>query len=216
MKTPDNGTILAVWHTQSIADVENRLTVPDGGLTDEEAAVRLEQYGLNEVEAEQEVPWWSLLLYQFRDPLIYVLLVAAAVTLVLRDFTDTGVILAVVIINAVIGYVQEHRAQQAMHALARLSAPRAEVVRGGRSQTLPSRELVGIWQSRYGANCRNDANGRLSVLPCIQLSITRPVDPHHPAAVEPISVCQHRCCRDSAPGRTPPSCASGHFPDCAS
>lgn len=69
-------------------------------------------------------------------------LLAAAVTLALRDFTDTGVILAVLLLNAVIGFVQEARAQQEMLALATLAAPRAEVVRQGLARTLPSRELV--------------------------------------------------------------------------
>ena len=137
-----DGTVLAPWHTLTVEEVERGLAAGPGGLTEEEAAARLAQYGPNEVEAEEETPWWTLLLHQFTDPLIYILLVAALVTLVLRDYTDTGVILAVVLLNALIGFVQERRAQQAMRALAQMSAPRAEVIRDGMPHEVPSRELV--------------------------------------------------------------------------
>jgi magnesium-transporting ATPase (P-type) len=130
------------WHTLRVEQVEELLGVPSGGLSEEEAAERLARHGPNEVEVERETPWWALLLHQFKDPLIYILLVAALVTLILRDFIDTGVILVVVLLNALIGFVEERRAQQAMRALARMSAPRAEVVRGGEVREIASRELV--------------------------------------------------------------------------
>ncbi|MFW6090051.1 MAG: cation-translocating P-type ATPase, partial [Gemmatimonadota bacterium] len=112
------------------------------GLSDHEAASRLIRYGPNEIPGGREDPWWSLVISQFRDPLIYILLVAAAVTIVVRHYTDAGVILAVVLINAIIGFVQESRARQAMRALARLSAPVAEVLRSGHTRHIPARELV--------------------------------------------------------------------------
>ncbi|HUE96961.1 MAG TPA: HAD-IC family P-type ATPase, partial [Longimicrobiaceae bacterium] len=83
-----------------------------------------------------------LLLRQFKDPLIYILLLAALVTLLLRDYTDTGVILSVVLLNALIGFVQERRAQQAMRSLARMSAQQAEGIRDGTEREIPSRDLV--------------------------------------------------------------------------
>jgi len=138
----DDATILAVWHTQSVEEVARGLNSGSAGLTDKEAAARLVRYGPNEVQAEEETPWWNLLLHQFTDPLIYILLVAASVTLMLRDYADMGVILAVVLLNAVIGFVQESRAQKAMRALARMSAHRATVIRGGTPCEIPSRDLV--------------------------------------------------------------------------
>jgi magnesium-transporting ATPase (P-type) len=96
----------------------------------------------DEIEEERLQTPWELLVHQFRDPLIYILLAAAAVTLVLRDYIDTGVILAVLLLNALIGYLQESRAQREMAALARLAAPRAEVLRDGAPRSVPSRELV--------------------------------------------------------------------------
>jgi magnesium-transporting ATPase (P-type) len=130
------------WHTLAVSEVEEWLASPPGGLSGEEAARRLAEAGPNEVPGVAPKRWWQILLHQFRDPLIYILLVAAAVTLALRDYTDTWVILAVLALNALIGFVQEVRAQQEMLALATLAAPRAEVLRGGRVRGVASRELV--------------------------------------------------------------------------
>lgn len=134
--------IPAIWHTLTVEQAEQGLSTGRHGLTGDEAAARLARYGPNEVEPEKEEPWWRLLLHQFTDPLIYILLAAALVTLVLRDYTDTAVILAVVLLNAVIGFIQEYRARQAMRALAGMAAPRAEVIRDGTVQEIPGRELV--------------------------------------------------------------------------
>ncbi|MEX2182031.1 MAG: HAD-IC family P-type ATPase [Gemmatimonadaceae bacterium] len=130
------------WHTVAVGDVEQALGTAAEGLDGAEAARRLAQYGPNEIEAERQDPWWAILLHQFRDPLIYILIAAGSITLALRDYTDTGVILAVVILNAVIGFVQEYRARKAMQALARLSAPHAVVIRAGTTQDVASRDLV--------------------------------------------------------------------------
>ena len=136
------GVAPAPWHTLAVEEVERVLEAPPEGITEAEAAARLARYGPNEVEAEKETPWWTLLLHQFTDPLIYILLAAALVTLILRDYPDTGVILAVVLLNALIGFIQERKAQKAMRALSQMSAPRAEVIRGGETSVIPSRELV--------------------------------------------------------------------------
>jgi magnesium-transporting ATPase (P-type) len=129
-------------HTLTAEAVAEALGTGPAGLSREEAGLRLSQYGPNEVQEERAAPWWALLLHQFRDPLIYILLIGALITLLLRDYTDTGVILGVVVLNAIIGFIQEHRAQRAMQALAQLSAPRAEVVRGGDVRDVPTRDLV--------------------------------------------------------------------------
>lgn len=130
------------WHVLSTEETAARLGSAASGLAQEEAARRLERDGPNVVEAERLVPWWRLLLHQFTDPLIYILIAAAGVTLVLRDYADAGVILAVVLLNAVIGFYQEMRAREAIRGLTRLAAPRAEVLRDGGIRTIDSRELV--------------------------------------------------------------------------
>jgi len=132
----------APWHTRSVEQLTQSLESGPDGLSSDEARRRRDRYGPNEIEAEREVPWWTILIHQFRDPLIYILLVAGAATLALRDYTDSGVILAVVLTNAIVGFVQEFRARAAMRALASMSAPRAEVLRDGDARTVEGRELV--------------------------------------------------------------------------
>ncbi|HEY5543404.1 MAG TPA: hypothetical protein VIM04_09145 [Candidatus Binatia bacterium] len=84
----------------------------------------------------------AILLHQFRSPLIYILLVATAVTLFLGEYIDAGVIAAVLALNAVIGFVQEYRAEHSVRALMQLVSPHARVIRGGREREVESRELV--------------------------------------------------------------------------
>jgi calcium-translocating P-type ATPase len=130
------------WHTLDSRRVAELLHANREGLTHEEARKRLERYGPNEIESEREEAWWKLLLRQFRDPLIYILLIAAAATLAIQDYTDSAVILAVVLLNAIVGFTQEFRARAAIRALAAMSAPRAEVIREGHSDSIDSSEVV--------------------------------------------------------------------------
>jgi Ca2+-transporting ATPase len=139
---PGGGAAEERWHALDPARALQRLDTGPDGLPDQEAADRLVWHGANEIRAGEEDPWWRLALSQLRDPLIYILLVAAAVSVAVQHHTDAAVILAVVALNAVIGYVQESRAREAMRALARLAAPMADVLRGGRARRVPARELV--------------------------------------------------------------------------
>lgn len=111
------------WYGVDLFVAEPLLTTSPSGIEAQEAARRLTSYGPNEIEREARTPWWRALLYQFTDPLIYILIVAAVVTLIIQDCTDAGVIMAAVLLNAVVGYTQERRAGQAMLALAGLNAP---------------------------------------------------------------------------------------------
>ncbi len=130
------------WHTLAPEEIERILETSAEGLPPEEAARRLEVYGPNFIEREKRTPWWKVLLHQFTDPLIYILLIAATLTLALGDYTDTGVIFAAVLLNAIIGFTQERKAQQAMRALEDLSAPHCEVVRTDGVHEIASRDLV--------------------------------------------------------------------------
>jgi Ca2+-transporting ATPase len=122
---------------------------PTEGLTAAEAAGRLARVGRNRLESAPPVPVWRKLLAQFRDPLIYLLLAATAVSLFAWVFEgaqgvpfDAIVIVVIVIANAVLGYVQEARAEQAVAALQRMAATTAGVVRDGQPTRVPADELV--------------------------------------------------------------------------
>ncbi|MGC5627799.1 cation-translocating P-type ATPase [Georgenia sp. Z1344] len=119
------------------------------GLSDAEAASRLEAEGPNELRGTPPTPWWRTLLAQLQDPLIYLLLVAIGISLVawIADGAsgapvDAIVIAAVVVLNAVIGYSQEARAADAVAALGRMTAATSTVLREGRLVDVPSAELV--------------------------------------------------------------------------
>ncbi|MFJ9610401.1 cation-translocating P-type ATPase [Kitasatospora sp. NPDC101176] len=115
---------------------------PAGGLTGTEAANLLAEHGRNEVAADRRVPLWARVAAQLRDPLITVLLAAVALTLAIGDHPDAIVIALVIVINTTVGVVQEVRAENAVAALSRLSAPAARVVRDGVQRTVPSAEIV--------------------------------------------------------------------------
>ena len=140
-------------HDPSTMEVEavTRLldTDADRGLTVQEAARRLAADGPNELRAAPPVPTWRRILAQFQDPLIYLLLAAVGISLVawwIEGRTacpvDAIVIALIVVMNAVLGYVQEAKAQDAVAALARMTAVTSAVVRDGQVKRMPSAELV--------------------------------------------------------------------------
>jgi Ca2+-transporting ATPase len=121
---------------------QNLRTDRDTGLSAAEARTRLEQYGPNRLP-RQDVPGpVSLLLRQFRSLLIYVLFVAAAISLVLGDIAEFAAIVLIAVLNAALGFVQEYRAERALAALQAMSAPSAGAMRGGVSQRIPAGEIV--------------------------------------------------------------------------
>jgi len=112
------------------------------GLTSAEAAGRLARDGANALPTARRVRLWQRVVMQLRDPLIAVLLVAAALTVGTGDWPDAGVILLVIVVNTSVGIVQEVKADQAISALTRLTAPETRVLRDGRQMSIPSREVV--------------------------------------------------------------------------
>ncbi|WP_094227689.1 cation-translocating P-type ATPase [Methanolobus psychrotolerans] len=123
-------------------DVFTLLNSHPDGLSQEEAEIRLVRDGYNEVASKQEHGSIYRFLKQFASPLIYLLLAAAVITFFLGLHVDTIVILFVVLANAIIGFIQEGKAQNALESLSKLLVPEARVLRGGVSTMLPSRELV--------------------------------------------------------------------------
>lgn len=134
---------LLTCHADSVVDVARRLdTDLDAGLSSSAVQERLDQYGPNELDSTGGPRIWHVLISQFRNPLIYVLLAAAGVTIVIGHAVDAIVILGVVIVNAIIGFIQEWRAGVALAALARMTVTSATVVRNGEVSQIPSIEVV--------------------------------------------------------------------------
>ncbi|WP_116475802.1 cation-transporting P-type ATPase [Zobellella maritima] len=130
------------WHTRSPEQVLASLDSTAAGLSEQEAQARRAVYGPNRLPAP---PGRSLLMrfvLQFHNILIYVLLAAAGITAFLDHLLDMSVILAVVVVNAIIGFIQEGKAEKAMDAIRHMLVPRAPVLRGGQRHTVAGEELV--------------------------------------------------------------------------
>ena len=130
------------WHAMPVDGVLAAQNTDDKGLSGSEAERRLAEYGENRLPEPPRSGPISRFLSQFNNLLIYVLIGAAVITLLLGHLIDTGVILAVVVINAVIGFIQEGKAEQAMDAIRRMLAPMAAVVRDGQRHAVAGHELV--------------------------------------------------------------------------
>jgi Ca2+-transporting ATPase len=112
------------------------------GLTTAEAARRLREYGRNEIRREATRSLWRVFLEQFRSPMIGLLLVACVVSALMGEQADAIAIGAIVVLNALVGFAQEFKAEQALLALRSLTAPRARVLRDGLPVVVPAAEIV--------------------------------------------------------------------------
>jgi magnesium-transporting ATPase (P-type) len=130
------------WHALTAEQVEVELRASAGGLAPDEVAARQGVHGPNAIEEDGGPGRLRLFLHQFASPLIYLLLVAVGITLILGEWVDAAVIGFVLLLNAVIGFGQEYRAERSVRALAELAAPEARVVRGGEERVIDARELV--------------------------------------------------------------------------
>ena len=115
---------------------------PDRGLSSDEAADRLARYGPNVLPAATGGGLLLRVLRQFHDPLIYVLIAAGAITLALGEYVDSGVIFGVVVVNAILGFVQESKAEAALDSLRSMGHTQARVIRGGHERSVSSEDLV--------------------------------------------------------------------------
>jgi P-type Ca2+ transporter type 2C len=131
------------WHSKTAAETLAALgTDPVRGLDQAEASRRLEEYGPNRLAAKKGKSLLVRILEQFQDFLIYILLAAAIISILLGEFSDAVIILAVVVINAFVGVIQESKAEKALEALRKLSAPRAIVVRDGSPREIAADGVV--------------------------------------------------------------------------
>src|SRR5690606_6815727 len=140
--SPLNGNSDSQWHARTSQDVLRALDTPEHGLSSESAAARLREYGRNELPAARQRSGPMRFAAQFHNALIYFLLAAAVLAAVLGHAVDAGVILLVVIINAIVGFVQEGRAEQSLSALRAMLAPSARVLRDGQRCVMAVQDLV--------------------------------------------------------------------------
>ncbi len=131
-----------VWHGMNTEEVLLHLESSVAGLTSEEAQRRLAEHGLNIIPEKQQRSMGFILLGQFTDFMIVVLLLAALISGFIGEAQDTIAILVIVLLNAVIGTIQEFRAEQAVAALRQMAAPEAQVLRDAQAVTLPATQLV--------------------------------------------------------------------------
>lgn len=134
---------MKMWFSKTKERVLEELNVnPTTGLTTEEVNSRLEKYGENKLKGKKKKSVISLFLEQLKDMLIYVLLGATAITILIGEYVDAAIILLVVILNAVIGVVQEYKAEKAIEALQKMTTPKSLVRRDGEVKEINSEEIV--------------------------------------------------------------------------
>ncbi|HEU4556162.1 MAG TPA: cation-translocating P-type ATPase [Chitinophaga sp.] len=130
------------WHALSIKETLEMLGTSRQGLSAAAAAEKLQEAGLNEIQEGKKRSIAAMLLSQFKDVMILILLAAALISGFIGDLTDTIVILVIVVLNAIVGFIQEYRAEKAIQALKKMAVTQARVLRDGNSTWLPATDLV--------------------------------------------------------------------------
>jgi Ca2+-transporting ATPase len=135
--------ITGYCHSKLVAQLVDELkTHHEQGLTQEEAQERIRTNGYNELTERPRPGFFAMLLDQFNNFLVIILIVAAVVSLLLGEYIDSIAIMIIVTLNAVVGVVQESKAEKAIAALRKMATPNVQVIRGGQHFTMPARELV--------------------------------------------------------------------------
>src|SRR3972149_2461348 len=134
---------IPAWHALDAEKVLHRLrSDPHSGLTQEEVGKRRAEYGPNELRKEEKASRLSLFLSQFKNLLILILLAATALSLLVGEWVDALMIAAIVLLSAILGFIQEYKAEQALEALKKMLSPTITVLRDGKEEEIPSRDLV--------------------------------------------------------------------------
>ncbi|MGM0424991.1 MAG: cation-transporting P-type ATPase [Thermodesulfobacteriota bacterium] len=131
-----------LWHTAPANEVLQKLNSTEQGLSEKEAELRLQKFGPNKLAQATKKGPLQRFLQQFHNVLIYVLLGAAAVTVLLQEWLDAGIIFGVTVVNALIGFIQEGKAEKSLESIQGMLAPQALVQRDGQRRSLPAEELV--------------------------------------------------------------------------
>jgi len=144
MKILLNELTATPWHTRELKEIAEKLqTNTSAGLSEKEAQNRLEEIGLNELEEKKGRSPFKIFISQFNDFMIWILIAAALISgVIIREITDAIVILVILIINSVLGFIQENRAEKALQALKELAAPTAQAVRNNTESQISAKLLV--------------------------------------------------------------------------
>ena len=130
------------WHSVSLDEVLFKLQAPAQGLTSAEVARRLEKYGPNELKEKPRPTFFQLVLSQLNNFIVILLIVASVISALLGDWIEAAVIMLIVVLNAILGVVQESRAEEALAALKKMAAPESQVLRDGQRVSVPANALV--------------------------------------------------------------------------
>ncbi|WP_200762994.1 HAD-IC family P-type ATPase [Nitrosophilus alvini] len=142
-KAAEKKPTVPAWYAKKPEEVALLLhTDPQKGLSEDEARKRFKIYGPNQLKTARKERWYKILLRQFSDILIIILLIAAAIAYAIGETSDTWTILLIVLLNGILGFVQEYRAEKAIEALQKMLSPRCKVIREGREKEIEARFLV--------------------------------------------------------------------------
>jgi Ca2+-transporting ATPase len=153
--------MVSAWHSIKIEEVLSDLRADQKGLSREEAERRLKEFGYNELKERKRITPLQIFLGQFKDVFVIMLLVATAISFLIGETIDAATIAVIVILNSVVGFVQEYRSEKAMEAMKKLTAPKARVLRDGGEAVIPAREIVPGEIVLLEAGDRVPADGRL-------------------------------------------------------
>lgn len=149
------------WHNLNITEVLHLLKSSKSGLTTEEAQKRLKKYGENKLPDKKKFTQLEIAINQLKNPFVYVLLAAAFITFLLEDFIDTGVILIVVLINTIVGFIQETKVERALEQLKQMIEHKSDVIRDGIEKEITTEEIVPGDIIMLRAGDRIPADGRI-------------------------------------------------------
>ena len=133
---------IPIWHTLPVEDIFLKLNSSPGGLINTEAVRRLDEYGPNELQVTGRISPWALLLEQFKNALIVILVIATVISAFLGHGVESIAIAVIVLFAVLLGFAQEYRAERAIEALRRMAAPTANVLRDDKETKIPARDLV--------------------------------------------------------------------------
>ena len=130
------------WHSGSDEEIFDNLDTSKDGLKGEEAEQRLQEEGENRIESDDSTPVWKILISQFQDNLIYLLIAAAVLSIIVGEATESAIIMLILFANGLFGFVQDYKAEKSIEALKKMSTPDATVERDGEKQKVDSVEVV--------------------------------------------------------------------------